>query len=69
MGCSQTKTKQSILANQNYLQSAQNEAMTQSNIEKDNIKYNILKNPIIIRRTERRNKLPNTPADTLTWIQ
>ncbi|CAK92618.1 unnamed protein product (macronuclear) [Paramecium tetraurelia] len=69
MGCSQTKTKQSILANQNYLQSIQNEAKTQQNFEKDNVKYNILKNPIIRRRTERKNKLPNTTACTPTSIQ
>ncbi|CAD8100271.1 unnamed protein product [Paramecium primaurelia] len=67
MGCSQAKSKQQILVNLNQSQSAQNEAM---NFEKNNNKYNISKNPIIMRRTERKNKMSqSTTPCTSTLIQ
>ncbi|CAD8109167.1 unnamed protein product [Paramecium sonneborni] len=66
MGCSQVKTKQPISLN--LIQSKSYEAMTQSNFQQDNHKFNIMKNPIIKRRTEKRNKMSQTTACTPTLI-
>ncbi|CAD8116686.1 unnamed protein product [Paramecium sonneborni] len=66
MGCSQAKNKQSISIN--LMSSKSYEAMTQSNFQKDNNKFNIHKNPIFKRRTEKRNKMSQSTACTPTLI-
>ncbi|CAD8198758.1 unnamed protein product [Paramecium pentaurelia] len=68
MGCSQTKARQSISLKLIQMQSSQNEAIIQSNLYKNDNKYNLMKNPIIQRRAQRRNKMSQTTACTPTLI-
>ncbi|CAK61304.1 unnamed protein product (macronuclear) [Paramecium tetraurelia] len=68
MGCSQAKARQSISLKLIQLKSAQNEAMIEQNLQKDNTKFNITRNPIIKRRAQKKNKMSQTTVCTPTMI-
>ncbi|CAD8208278.1 unnamed protein product [Paramecium octaurelia] len=68
MGCSQAKAKQSISLKLIQLKSASNQEMIQQSLQQENKKFNVTKNPIIKRRTQRKNNMSQTTVWASTVI-